>query len=174
MCLRCRSWPLPLLRCRQKSARRRPRFFGNHASSQHPGDLLAAVIVIDAFDAGGNPVGLGGFLGDQEMPLGPCRDLWRVGDRQHLNSAASRASRSPIASATAPPTPVSISSNTRVGADPCPPATLSRRAGTWKVRRQRPLSSSDRVLCRGWSGHEIPAGRCRTCPDCPDRFEFQR
>ena len=54
-------------------------------------------------------------LGISQMLVGTRGDLRRVGDHQHLHLAARRASAQPMASATAPPTPVSISSNTSVG-----------------------------------------------------------
>ncbi len=77
------------------------------------------------------------------MPLRARGDLRRVGDGEHLRLAASRASRWPIASATAPPTPVSISSNTSVGA-------VSRSASeTFSASRKRESSPPEATFISG-------------------------
>src|SRR2546429_2710053 len=56
---------------------------------------------------------------------------------------ASRARRKPIASATAPPAPVSISSNTKVGAEPRSAST------TFSASRKRASSPPDATFISG-------------------------
>jgi hypothetical protein len=88
------------------------------------------------------------------------RDLRRMRHREHLHRSDSRFSRWPIASATAPPTPVSISSKTSVGAEP------RSASATFSASRKRDSSPPDATFmigpaaCPDWSGHGTRRRRC--------------
>ena len=71
------------------------------------------------------------------------RHLRRMRHRQHLHALDSRASRWPMASATAPPTPVSISSKTSVGAEP------RSASATFSASRKRESSPPDATFIIG-------------------------
>ena len=81
-----------------------------------------------------------------DVLAGARGDLRRVGDGQHLQLPASRASLAPMASATAPPTPVSISSKISVGAEP-----LAARI-TFSASMNRASSPPEATFTSGDSG----------------------
>ena len=96
-----------------------PRLGGDFRAGQHAGDFLAAVIGGSALTRVATRLP----LSSASLEISRCW-LARTATCGACVTAitctleASRDSRAPIASATAPPTPVSISSNTSVGAEP--------------------------------------------------------
>src|SRR5687767_2671925 len=58
-------------------------FVGDGGAGQQAGDLLAPLLLVERGD-GGDGVVAEGLLGDAPMLVGHRRDLWGVGDDQHL------------------------------------------------------------------------------------------
>src|SRR5205807_9310703 len=85
-------------------------------------------------------------LADEELPAGTRRNLRRMGDRQYLQAFGEARELMPIASATSPPTPVSISSKTSVGAEPLAAST------TLSASMKRASSPPEATLINGASG----------------------
>ena len=135
----------------QQPFRRRPRLGGDLRAGQHAGDFLAAVVGGERVDAGGDALAL------VERVLGDQTDAGRRAPRPAAHGsppspapcAASRASRAPMASATAPPTPVSISSNTKRG----------RRAAIGQHHLER--QQEPRQLAAGGDLHQRSRPRAR-------------
>ena len=127
----------------EQPPRRRPRLFGDGRAGQHARDLFLPRAAVHFGDAGRDAV--------------RRRPIWRSGNASPARAATcgacvtdstctrddSRASRWPIASATAPPTPVSISSKTSVGAEP------RSASATFSASRKRDSSPPEATFIIG-------------------------
>ena len=108
-------------------------------------------------------------LADLPMMVTARRHLRAVRDHQNLPFCASRCSLVPTASATAPPTPASTSSN--ISVPPCPSAA----SDTFKASMKRASSPPEAILAIGpgampdWSRRRNLFYQCRAPPRLPKR-----
>jgi hypothetical protein len=138
---------LPLLSrsCRLQQPRRlRPRLVGDLRARQHPGDLLAAPGLVERLDAGAGDEALVALLDEEVLaPRAATCGLWVTTRSWAL---ARRWRRSPIALATAPPTPRSISSKIIVRRRRC------SASATFSARMKRESSPPLAILVSGANG----------------------
>src|ERR1700742_648764 len=124
---------------------------GDLGAGEHAGDLLAALVGRHFRDARGDAFALlQRVLADDVMTVGAGGHPPGVGHPPHPHPPrrpppprAAPARRTPIASATAPPTPVSISSNPKVGAEPRSAST------TFRASRKRDSSPPEATFIKG-------------------------